>query len=162
MTSFLPFASNTFSAFRIVFKVFLPDLICFFLHSENLNKLGKYTLHLQTKLSDGDASTNEWAGRQLPHYTLNFTIKGNSRNHFLCILNVACAILFFFVCCCFVFPHCGIYLEQIISRTSKRPCIFFCFHSYRKQCSSLYSGCCSLSCSGGSTLCGTFAIHGCI
>ncbi|KAF5895762.1 structural maintenance of chromosomes flexible hinge domain-containing protein 1, partial [Clarias magur] len=44
---------------------------------ENLNKRGKYTLHLQTMLSDGD-SPNMWAGRRLPHYTLNFSIKENS------------------------------------------------------------------------------------
>ncbi|KAM9500750.1 structural maintenance of chromosomes flexible hinge domain-containing protein 1 isoform 1-T1 [Clarias gariepinus] len=44
---------------------------------ENLNKLGKYTLHLQTMLSDSD-SPSMWAGRRLPHYTLNFSIKENS------------------------------------------------------------------------------------
>ncbi|XP_060788894.1 structural maintenance of chromosomes flexible hinge domain-containing protein 1 isoform X2 [Neoarius graeffei] len=42
---------------------------------ENLNKLGTYTLHLQTILSDGDSQMNEWAGRRLPYYTLNFSIK---------------------------------------------------------------------------------------
>lgn len=52
-----------------------------FVQSENLNKLGTYTLHLQTVLSDGDSSTSEWAGRQLPHYTLNFSIKGNSHGY---------------------------------------------------------------------------------
>ncbi|XP_051997338.1 structural maintenance of chromosomes flexible hinge domain-containing protein 1 [Xyrauchen texanus] len=40
---------------------------------ENLNKLGNYTLHLQTILSDSSAC--EWAGKRLPHYTLNFSIK---------------------------------------------------------------------------------------
>ncbi|XP_056603015.1 structural maintenance of chromosomes flexible hinge domain-containing protein 1 [Triplophysa dalaica] len=40
---------------------------------ENFSKLGKYTLHLQTMISD--SSANEWAGKRLPHYTLNFTIK---------------------------------------------------------------------------------------
>ncbi|XP_066536910.1 structural maintenance of chromosomes flexible hinge domain-containing protein 1 [Hoplias malabaricus] len=40
---------------------------------ENLNKLGKYTLLLQTILSDGE-SVSEWAGKRLPNYVLNFTI----------------------------------------------------------------------------------------
>lgn len=48
-----------------------------FVCSENLTKLGNYTLHLQTLLSDGDSTTTEWAGRRLPDYTLNFSIKGN-------------------------------------------------------------------------------------
>uniref|UniRef100_A0A672NIW3 Structural maintenance of chromosomes flexible hinge domain containing 1 n=1 Tax=Sinocyclocheilus grahami TaxID=75366 RepID=A0A672NIW3_SINGR len=39
----------------------------------NLSKLGKYTLHLQTML--GDNSASEWAGKRLPYYTLNFSIK---------------------------------------------------------------------------------------
>uniref|UniRef100_A0A8C2FGC6 Structural maintenance of chromosomes flexible hinge domain containing 1 n=1 Tax=Cyprinus carpio TaxID=7962 RepID=A0A8C2FGC6_CYPCA len=39
----------------------------------NFSKLGKYTLHLQTKLSDNPGS--EWGGRRLPNYTLNFSIK---------------------------------------------------------------------------------------
>uniref|UniRef100_A0A671KAI2 Structural maintenance of chromosomes flexible hinge domain-containing protein 1-like n=1 Tax=Sinocyclocheilus anshuiensis TaxID=1608454 RepID=A0A671KAI2_9TELE len=39
----------------------------------NLSKLGKYTLHLQTMLNDNSAS--EWAGKRLPNYTLNFSIK---------------------------------------------------------------------------------------
>uniref|UniRef100_A0A673GZ29 Structural maintenance of chromosomes flexible hinge domain-containing protein 1-like n=1 Tax=Sinocyclocheilus rhinocerous TaxID=307959 RepID=A0A673GZ29_9TELE len=39
----------------------------------NLSKLGKYTLHLQTMLSDNSAS--EWAGKRLPNCTLNFSIK---------------------------------------------------------------------------------------
>ncbi|XP_076146562.1 structural maintenance of chromosomes flexible hinge domain-containing protein 1 isoform X2 [Alosa pseudoharengus] len=39
---------------------------------ENLNKLGKYTLYLQTILNENNSS--EWAGKQLPHYTLNFTL----------------------------------------------------------------------------------------
>uniref|UniRef100_A0AAR2JQU3 SMC hinge domain-containing protein n=1 Tax=Pygocentrus nattereri TaxID=42514 RepID=A0AAR2JQU3_PYGNA len=37
--------------------------------------LGKYTLQLQTILSDGE-SASEWAGKRLPQYTLHFTIKG--------------------------------------------------------------------------------------
>lgn len=40
---------------------------------ENLTKLGKYTLQLQTKLSD--SSDSQWVGRKLPNYTLNFSIK---------------------------------------------------------------------------------------
>uniref|UniRef100_A0A673L4N8 Structural maintenance of chromosomes flexible hinge domain-containing protein 1-like n=1 Tax=Sinocyclocheilus rhinocerous TaxID=307959 RepID=A0A673L4N8_9TELE len=40
---------------------------------ENLSKLGKYTLHLQTMLSDNSAS--EWAGKRLPNHTLKFSIK---------------------------------------------------------------------------------------
>ncbi|XP_051523356.1 structural maintenance of chromosomes flexible hinge domain-containing protein 1-like isoform X2 [Myxocyprinus asiaticus] len=40
---------------------------------ENLSKLGDYTLHLQTILSD--SSTSEWAGKRLPYYTLKFSIK---------------------------------------------------------------------------------------
>ncbi|XP_051755172.1 structural maintenance of chromosomes flexible hinge domain-containing protein 1 [Ctenopharyngodon idella] len=40
---------------------------------ENLTKLGTYTLHLQTVLSD--SHSNEWAGKRLPNYTLNFSIK---------------------------------------------------------------------------------------
>uniref|UniRef100_A0A8B9H4E5 Structural maintenance of chromosomes flexible hinge domain containing 1 n=1 Tax=Astyanax mexicanus TaxID=7994 RepID=A0A8B9H4E5_ASTMX len=43
---------------------------------ENLNKLGKYTLCLQTLLSDSE-SASEWAGKRLPQYVLHFTIKGN-------------------------------------------------------------------------------------
>uniref|UniRef100_A0A672NNC2 Structural maintenance of chromosomes flexible hinge domain containing 1 n=1 Tax=Sinocyclocheilus grahami TaxID=75366 RepID=A0A672NNC2_SINGR len=43
------------------------------LHYWNLSKLGKYTLHLQTML--GDNSASEWAGKRLPYYTLNFSIK---------------------------------------------------------------------------------------
>ncbi|XP_047666813.1 structural maintenance of chromosomes flexible hinge domain-containing protein 1 [Tachysurus fulvidraco] len=45
---------------------------------ENFNKLGSYTLHLQTVLSDGDSPAKEWAGRRLPDYTLNFSIKESS------------------------------------------------------------------------------------
>uniref|UniRef100_A0AAY5E846 SMC hinge domain-containing protein n=1 Tax=Electrophorus electricus TaxID=8005 RepID=A0AAY5E846_ELEEL len=41
---------------------------------ENLNKLGKYTMRLQTILSE--TSANEWAGKKLPHYELHFSIKG--------------------------------------------------------------------------------------
>lgn len=40
---------------------------------ENLSKLGLYTLHLQTVLSDN--SSSEWAGKRLPNHTLNFSIK---------------------------------------------------------------------------------------
>ncbi|XP_059395011.1 structural maintenance of chromosomes flexible hinge domain-containing protein 1 [Carassius carassius] len=40
---------------------------------ENLSKLGQYTLHLQTILSDNSAS--EWAGKRLPNHTLKFSIK---------------------------------------------------------------------------------------
>ncbi|XP_030635022.1 structural maintenance of chromosomes flexible hinge domain-containing protein 1 [Chanos chanos] len=44
---------------------------------ENLTKLGKYTLRLQTILNENNSS--EWAGKCLPHYTLNFTItEGNA------------------------------------------------------------------------------------
>ncbi|MCI4377610.1 hypothetical protein PGIGA_G00205450 [Pangasianodon gigas] len=50
---------------------------------ENFNKLGAYTLHLQTILSDGDSPTSEWAGRRLPHYTLNFSIKESSAAAFV-------------------------------------------------------------------------------
>ncbi|XP_017327848.1 structural maintenance of chromosomes flexible hinge domain-containing protein 1 isoform X1 [Ictalurus punctatus] len=50
---------------------------------ENLNKLGTYTLHLQTILSDGDSPMTEWAGTQLPHYTLNFSIKEGSAAAFV-------------------------------------------------------------------------------
>ncbi|XP_036453720.1 structural maintenance of chromosomes flexible hinge domain-containing protein 1 [Colossoma macropomum] len=49
---------------------------------ENLNKLGKYTLQLQTILSDGE-SASEWAGKRLPHYTLHFTIKESSAAAFV-------------------------------------------------------------------------------
>ncbi|XP_062850084.1 structural maintenance of chromosomes flexible hinge domain-containing protein 1 isoform X2 [Trichomycterus rosablanca] len=42
---------------------------------ENLTKVGKYTLHLQTTTHDGDP---KWAGKPLPHYTLHFTIKEGS------------------------------------------------------------------------------------
>ncbi|KAI5104111.1 structural maintenance of chromosomes flexible hinge domain-containing protein 1 [Silurus meridionalis] len=42
---------------------------------ENLNKLGSYTLQMQAIQSDGDSPTSEWAGRQLPNFTLNFGIK---------------------------------------------------------------------------------------
>ncbi|XP_050970942.1 structural maintenance of chromosomes flexible hinge domain-containing protein 1 isoform X1 [Labeo rohita] len=41
---------------------------------ENFNKLGKYTLHLQTMLSE-HKSDSEWAGKRLPNYSLNFSIK---------------------------------------------------------------------------------------
>ncbi|XP_022533344.2 structural maintenance of chromosomes flexible hinge domain-containing protein 1 isoform X2 [Astyanax mexicanus] len=44
---------------------------------ENLNKLGKYTLCLQTLLSDSE-SASEWAGKRLPQYVLHFTIKESS------------------------------------------------------------------------------------
>ncbi|KAL1270536.1 hypothetical protein QQF64_029552, partial [Cirrhinus molitorella] len=40
---------------------------------ENFSKLGKYTLHLQT-MSD-QKPESEWAGKRLPNYTLNFSIK---------------------------------------------------------------------------------------
>lgn len=40
---------------------------------ENLSKLGMYTLHLQTILNDNQSE--EWAGKKLPGYTLNFSIK---------------------------------------------------------------------------------------
>uniref|UniRef100_A0A4W4DSS6 SMC hinge domain-containing protein n=1 Tax=Electrophorus electricus TaxID=8005 RepID=A0A4W4DSS6_ELEEL len=43
---------------------------------ENLNKLGKYTMRLQTILSE--TSANEWAGKKLPHYELHFSIKESS------------------------------------------------------------------------------------
>lgn len=39
----------------------------------NLSKLGKYTLNLQTVISDSLA--DEWAGKKLPYHNLNFTIK---------------------------------------------------------------------------------------
>ncbi|XP_076829513.1 structural maintenance of chromosomes flexible hinge domain-containing protein 1 isoform X2 [Brachyhypopomus gauderio] len=48
---------------------------------ENLNKLGKYTLHLQTILSE--TLVSEWAGKRLPHYTLHFSIKENSAATFV-------------------------------------------------------------------------------
>ncbi|KAI4890516.1 hypothetical protein NFI96_011443 [Prochilodus magdalenae] len=49
---------------------------------ENLNKLGKYTLKVQTILSDGEAASG-WAGKQLPHYALDFTIKESSAAGFV-------------------------------------------------------------------------------
>lgn len=51
---------------------------CVFL-PENLNKLGKYTLYLQTILNETNSSV--WAGKQLPHYTLNFTLTGAQESH---------------------------------------------------------------------------------
>uniref|UniRef100_A0AAR2KYB1 SMC hinge domain-containing protein n=1 Tax=Pygocentrus nattereri TaxID=42514 RepID=A0AAR2KYB1_PYGNA len=44
--------------------------------------LGKYTLQLQTILSDGE-SASEWAGKRLPQYTLHFTIKESSAAAFV-------------------------------------------------------------------------------
>ncbi|XP_072544127.1 structural maintenance of chromosomes flexible hinge domain-containing protein 1 [Salminus brasiliensis] len=49
---------------------------------ENLNKLGKYTLCLQTILGDSE-SASEWAGKRLPQYVLNFTIKESSAASFV-------------------------------------------------------------------------------
>ncbi|KAL2085320.1 hypothetical protein ACEWY4_018640 [Coilia grayii] len=40
---------------------------------ENLNKLGKYTLHLQTILNESNSTT--WAGKQLPFHSLSFALK---------------------------------------------------------------------------------------
>ncbi|KAK3546292.1 hypothetical protein QTP70_025718 [Hemibagrus guttatus] len=54
-----------------------------FRRMENLTKLGTYTLHLQTVLSDGDSTMTEWAGRRLPDYTLNFSIKESSATAFV-------------------------------------------------------------------------------
>ena len=48
--------------------------LCVCVFPENLNKLGKYTLHLQTILNENNSSV--WAGKQLPSYTLNFTLTG--------------------------------------------------------------------------------------
>ncbi|XP_028825621.1 structural maintenance of chromosomes flexible hinge domain-containing protein 1 [Denticeps clupeoides] len=48
---------------------------------ENLNKIGKYTLHLQTILNESNCSS--WAGRQLPSYTLNFSITEGDAENFL-------------------------------------------------------------------------------
>uniref|UniRef100_A0A672P472 Structural maintenance of chromosomes flexible hinge domain containing 1 n=1 Tax=Sinocyclocheilus grahami TaxID=75366 RepID=A0A672P472_SINGR len=48
---------------------------------ENLSKLGKYTLHLQTMLSDNSAS--EWAGKRLPNHTLKFSIKEGEAGSFV-------------------------------------------------------------------------------
>ncbi|XP_009301910.2 structural maintenance of chromosomes flexible hinge domain-containing protein 1 isoform X1 [Danio rerio] len=47
---------------------------------ENLTKIGKYTLHLQTKLSD--SSESHWVGKKLPNYTLNFSIKEGKAESF--------------------------------------------------------------------------------
>lgn len=41
----------------------------------NLNKLGKYTLQLNTVLNESNATV--WAGKQLPNHTLDFSITGN-------------------------------------------------------------------------------------
>ncbi|XP_031439419.1 structural maintenance of chromosomes flexible hinge domain-containing protein 1 isoform X2 [Clupea harengus] len=50
---------------------------------ENLNKLGKYTLHLQTILNENNSSV--WAGKQLPSYTLNFTLtEGDAETFSVC------------------------------------------------------------------------------
>ncbi|XP_026071477.1 structural maintenance of chromosomes flexible hinge domain-containing protein 1-like isoform X1 [Carassius auratus] len=47
----------------------------------NLSKLGKYTLHLQTMLSDNPAS--EWAGKRLPNHSLKFSIKEGEAKSFV-------------------------------------------------------------------------------
>ncbi|XP_059374115.1 structural maintenance of chromosomes flexible hinge domain-containing protein 1-like isoform X2 [Carassius carassius] len=47
----------------------------------NLSKLGKYTLHLQTMLSDNSAS--EWAGKRLPNHSLKFSIKEGEATSFV-------------------------------------------------------------------------------
>ncbi|XP_063062611.1 structural maintenance of chromosomes flexible hinge domain-containing protein 1 [Engraulis encrasicolus] len=47
---------------------------------ENLNKLGKYTLHLQTMLNENNATT--WAGKQLPFYSLSFALKEGNADTF--------------------------------------------------------------------------------
>ncbi|XP_062336135.1 structural maintenance of chromosomes flexible hinge domain-containing protein 1 [Osmerus eperlanus] len=48
---------------------------------ENLNKLGKYTLHLNTVLNESNATV--FAGKQLPSYKLHFSITEGSAERFV-------------------------------------------------------------------------------
>lgn len=52
--------------------VYAPKWDYWFKKMENLNKLGKYTLQLQTILNESSATV--WAGKQLPNCILNFTL----------------------------------------------------------------------------------------
>uniref|UniRef100_A0A8C7KJ76 Structural maintenance of chromosomes flexible hinge domain containing 1 n=1 Tax=Oncorhynchus kisutch TaxID=8019 RepID=A0A8C7KJ76_ONCKI len=50
---------------------------------ENLNKLGKYTLHLNTILNVNESNATVWAGNQLPNHTLDFSITEGSAERFV-------------------------------------------------------------------------------
>ncbi|XP_024248780.1 structural maintenance of chromosomes flexible hinge domain-containing protein 1 [Oncorhynchus tshawytscha] len=50
---------------------------------ENLNKLGKYTLHLNTILNVNESNATVWAGNRLPNHTLDFSITEGSAERFM-------------------------------------------------------------------------------
>uniref|UniRef100_A0A8C7RL75 Structural maintenance of chromosomes flexible hinge domain containing 1 n=1 Tax=Oncorhynchus mykiss TaxID=8022 RepID=A0A8C7RL75_ONCMY len=50
---------------------------------ENLNKLGKYTLHLNTILNVNESNATVWAGNRLPNHTLDFSITEGSAERFV-------------------------------------------------------------------------------
>uniref|UniRef100_A0A674DGW2 Structural maintenance of chromosomes flexible hinge domain containing 1 n=1 Tax=Salmo trutta TaxID=8032 RepID=A0A674DGW2_SALTR len=50
---------------------------------ENLNKLGKYTLHLNTILNVNESNATVWAGNRLPNHTLDFSIIEGSAERFV-------------------------------------------------------------------------------
>ncbi|KAL1006860.1 hypothetical protein UPYG_G00078180 [Umbra pygmaea] len=58
-----------------------PKWAFWFRSMENLNKLGKYTLYLNTILTESNVTT--WAGNQLPNYRLDFTITEGSASSFV-------------------------------------------------------------------------------